>query len=783
MNPETITPEVVAAHNLKPEEFERIKELLGREPTFVELGVFSVMWSEHCSYKSSRVHLKRLPTQGERVIVPPGENAGIVDVGDGWCAAFKVESHNHPSFIEPFQGAATGVGGILRDIFTMGARPVAAMNSLRFGTLTHPEHGRRNRALLAGVVAGIAHYGNAFGVATVGGEVVFDDAYSLNPLVNAFALGLVRHDQIFFGKAAGIGNPVLYVGAKTGRDGIHGATMASAEFDEEALEKRPTVQVGDPFLEKLLLEACLEAMRAGAVAGIQDMGAAGLTSSSCEMAARAGNGIELDLSLVPQREEGMTAYEIMLSESQERMLIVAHSGRERQVIDIFRKWDLDAVVIGRVTDTGSVVVIHEGQRLADIPSKYLTDEAPRYERPMREPGRGKGSQVPAGDDDVNTPVVNADELDEVLEAPSAVVSGQADHGDALRRLLASPNLASKAWVYRQYDHMVRTNTAVLPGADAAVVRIKETRRALAMSLDGNGRYCAVSPREGARLVVAEAARNVVCVGARPLAVTNCLNFASPERPEVMWSFSEVIDGMAEACETLGTPVVSGNVSFYNETEGRGIHPTPVIGMVGLVEDVRRVVTQGFKREGHLVALVGTTAEDLSASEYEAAVLGRSVGDLIASGARVPSLDLRREQAVQRAVLLAAEEGLLQSAHDCSDGGLAVALAECCFSSLGRHALGVSVTLDEGTSPTAALFGETPSRVLVSFEEAQRTRLERIAAQAGAPLKVIGRAGGTRLRIKVGNAEQVSQDVAELEAVWRDSLGDSLQAEVIATAAE
>ncbi len=783
MNPETITPEVVAAHNLTSEEFERIRELLGREPTYVELGVFSVMWSEHCSYKSSRTHLKRLPTTGERVIVPPGENAGIVDVGDGWCAAFKVESHNHPSFIEPFQGAATGVGGILRDIFTMGARPVAAMNSIRFGTLSHPEHGRRNRALLAGVVAGIAHYGNAFGVPTVGGEVVFDDAYGFNPLVNAFALGLVRHDQIFFGKAAGIGNPVLYVGAKTGRDGIHGATMASAEFDEEALEKRPTVQVGDPFLEKLLLEACLEAMRAGAVAGIQDMGAAGLTSSSCEMAARAGNGIELDLSLVPQREEGMTAYEIMLSESQERMLIVAHSGRERQVIDIFRKWDLDAVVIGRVTDTGSVVCLHEGQRLADIPSKYLTDEAPRYERPMREPQRGNNSQVPS-DGVANASVVNSDQLDEVLKAPSTVVSEpESDHNEALRQLLASPNLASKSWVYRQYDHMVRTNTAVLPGADAAVVRIKETRRALAMSLDGNGRYCAVSPREGAKLIVAESARNVVCVGARPLAITNCLNFASPERAEVMWSFSEVIDGMAEACEALSTPVVSGNVSFYNETEGRGIHPTPVIGMVGLVEDVRRVVTQGFKRDGHLVALVGRSGEDLSASEYEATVLGRGVEELIASGARVPALDLERELAVQRAVLLAAEEGLLQSAHDCSDGGLAVALAECCFSSLGRGPLGATVTLEDGPRVSASLFGETPSRVLISFEESQRTRLERIAAQAGAPLKVIGRVGGARLRITASGAERISQDVSELEALWRDSLGDRLQAEVIATAAE
>ncbi|HEX8283934.1 MAG TPA: phosphoribosylformylglycinamidine synthase subunit PurL [Pyrinomonadaceae bacterium] len=796
MNSEIITPEVVAAHNLAPEEFARIKELLGREPTFVELGVFSVMWSEHCSYKSSRTHLRRLPTEGERVIVPPGENAGVVDVGDGWCAAFKVESHNHPSFIEPFQGAATGVGGILRDIFTMGARPVAAMNSIRFGTLSHPQHGRRNRALLAGVVAGIAHYGNAFGVPTVGGEVVFDDAYGFNPLVNAFALGLVRHDQIFFGKAAGIGNPVLYVGAKTGRDGIHGATMASAEFDEEALEKRPTVQVGDPFLEKLLLEACLEAMRAGAVAGIQDMGAAGLTSSSCEMAARAGNGVELDLSLVPQREQGMTAYEIMLSESQERMLIVAHSGRERQVIDIFRKWDLDAVVIGRVTDTGSVVVVHEGERLADIPSKYLTDEAPRYERPMRAPERGARaeSQVPgaSGGDDagvpVNAPVVNADELDEVLEAPSTVVSNDTaeddDHEEALRRLLASPNLASKEWVYRQYDHMVRTNTAVLPGADAAVVRIKETRRALAMSLDGNGRYCAIDPREGARLVVAESARNVTCVGARPLAITNCLNFASPERPEVMWSFSETIDGMAEACEALGTPVVSGNVSFYNETEGRGIHPTPVIGMVGLIEDVRRVVTQGFKRAGHLVALVGTTEPDgLAASEYAAAVLGQSVEQMIDSGARVPRLDLARERAVQRAVLLAAEEGLLQSAHDCSDGGLAVALAESCFSSLGRAGLGVSVELGGELAAADALFGETPSRVIVSFEEAQRTRLERIAAQAGAPLKVIGRVGGPRLHVKAAGRDRVSLEVSELEAVWRGSLGARLQVEVIATAAE
>src|SRR6266540_4920865 len=435
---ETITPEVISAHNLTLEEFERIRSLMGREPTFVELGIFSVMWSEHCSYKSSRIHLRRLPISGERIIVPPGENAGIVDVGDGWCAAFKIESHNHPSFIEPFQGAATGVGGILRDVFTMGARPIASMNSLRFGSLSHPKYGRRNRSLLAGVVSGIAHYGNAFGVATVGGEVAFDDAYSLNPLVNAFALGLVRRDQIFFGKATGVGNPILYVGAKTGRDGIHGATMASAEFDDEALARRPTVQVGDPFLEKLLLEACLEAMRSGAVAGIQDMGAAGLTSSSCEMAARAGTGVEIDLSLVPQREQGMTAYEMLLSESQERMLIVAHSGREREVVDIFRKWDLDAVVIGRVRKGSNMRVIHNGETVADIPVKALTDEAPIYERPMR-------AQVSSSKLQTST-----------SEPPNP------NFNYALLNLLASSNLASKEWIYRQYDHMVRTNTAVLP---------------------------------------------------------------------------------------------------------------------------------------------------------------------------------------------------------------------------------------------------------------------------------------------------------------------------------
>jgi phosphoribosylformylglycinamidine (FGAM) synthase-like enzyme len=807
-----ITPEVVSAHNLSSEEFARIEELLGRHPSFTELGIFSVMWSEHCSYKSSRVHLKRLPTRGERVIVPPGENAGVVDLGDGWCAAFKVESHNHPSFIEPFQGAATGVGGILRDIFTMGARPIAAMNSLRFGFLEDEKYGKRNRALLAGVVAGIAHYGNAFGVPTIGGEVAFDDAYALNPLVNAFALGLVRRDQIFFGKATGVGNPILYVGAKTGRDGIHGATMASAEFDEEALEKRPTVQVGDPFLEKLLLEACLEAMRSGAVAGIQDMGAAGLTSSSCEMAARAGTGIELDLSLVPQREQGMTAYEMLLSESQERMLIVAHKGREREVVDIFRKWDLDAVVIGRVCEGVSMRVVHNGETVADIPVKALTDEAPLYERPMK--GKEEGSsqkdewaEIEASlkiDTSQDEAIMNAAaQIQPISVQEKSPESGvwsleskaedffsdsrlrTPDSGlqnEALKRLVAAPNIASKEWVYRQYDHMVRTNTAVLPGADAAVVRIKETRRALAMCLDGNGRYCAANPREGAKLIVAEAARNVVCVGARPIAITNCLNFASPERPEVMWSFSEVIDGMAEACLAFDTPVVSGNVSFYNETEGRGILPTPVIGMVGLIEDVRRTIQHGFKTSGDLIALLGATNDDLSISEYAAVIEGRGADEMILRG-RVPVIDLDRERRVQEACLGAAEAALLRSAHDCSDGGLAVALAECCFSSLNREAIGVDVDLT-GTLPIPTrLFSESPSRIIVSFSEAALGEMEELAARAGCPFTLLGRTGGTALSIKADGEEVVNLPISELEAAWRSSLATKLSAEVMVAGAE
>jgi phosphoribosylformylglycinamidine synthase len=750
----TITPEILDQHNLTAEEYSRIKQILGREPNITELGVFSVMWSEHCSYKSSRIHLKRLPTSGPRVIVPPGENAGVVDIGDGWCVAFKVESHNHPSFIEPFQGAATGVGGILRDVFTMGARPVAAMNSLRFGPLNDPKNGNRNKSILKGVVEGIGHYGNCFGVPTIGGEVVFDESYSLNPLVNAFALGVVRQDQIFFGKAEGVGNPVLYVGAKTGRDGIHGATMASAEFDEEALEKRPTVQVGDPFLEKLLLEACLEAMRSGAIAGIQDMGAAGLTSSSVEMAARAGTGLELDLTLVPQRETGMTAYEMLLSESQERMLIVARSGREKELVEIFNKWDLDAVVIGKVVEGNNIRVFHNGELKADIPVAALTDEAPKYDRPMaatKEENKGRKREENTKGED-QTPRTET-------------------HTEVLKTLLSSPNICSKHWVYEQYDTMVRTNTAVLPGADAAVIRVKETRRAIAMCLDGNGRYVAVNAKEGAKLTVAEAARNVVCVGATPIAVTNCLNFASPERPEVMRSFVDVIDGIIEACEAFETPVVSGNVSFYNETDGKKILPTPVIGMVGLIEDTRKVITQGFKHEGDVIALLGVTKDDLWISEYAQTVLGLSTDELVADG-RLPALDIELEKQVQKVVLTLAELQLLKSAHDCSDGGLAVAIAECCFSSLGRDAIGADIDLrSTGYSKDSMLFGESPSRVIVTFAAEDLDKI--VASAADCPFEVIGKVSGSDLRISIDGSQAIDSPVSVLENSWRNSLSQQL----------
>jgi phosphoribosylformylglycinamidine synthase II len=736
---QTITPEIIAEHGLTPEEFDRIVELLGRQPTVVELGIFSVMWSEHCSYKSSRVHLKRLPTEGACVVQGPGENAGIVDIGDGYTVAFKIESHNHPSFIEPFQGAATGVGGILRDIFTMGARPIAAMNSLHFGSLDDP----MTRKIVGGVVQGISHYGNSFGVPTIGGEVHFADRYEKNPLVNAFALGIMKRDQIFLGKAEGVGNPVIYVGAKTGRDGIHGATMASAEFDEEALEKRPTVQVGDPFLEKLLLEACLEAMRSGAVVGIQDMGAAGLTCSTCEMGGRAGTGVEIELDLVPQRETHMTPYEIMLSESQERMLLVAAHGRAREVVEIFNKWELDAVVIGRVTDDAKMRVLEHGQVVAEIPNTYLTDEAPVYRRPLEAP-----APRPA----------RAAEI-----AASAPVT---DPNEVLERLLSAPNVASKQWVYEQYDHMVRTNTVVLPGSDAAVLRVKETRKALAMTLDSNARYCEIDPRNGARHVVAEAARNLTVSGARPLAVTNCLNFASPERPEVMWAFSETIDGMTEACEAFETPVTGGNVSFYNETEGKGIYPTPTIGMVGLVDSPRQITTQWFTEAGDAIVLLGESRAEFGGSEFLATICGAVEGPL-------PELDLEREKAVQEACRRAIGEDLVRSAHDCSDGGLAVALAESCFSSYRKSSVGATVDLAGGLDRTAALFGESASRIVLSAPAGAVARIAEIAAELGVACARIGTVGGTRLRISVGGEAAVDRAVDDLEQAWRSLIGEQM----------
>lgn len=756
-----ITPELLDQHNISESEYERIRDLLGREPSITELGIFSVMWSEHCSYKSSKIHLRRLPTEGECLVQGPGENAGIVDIGDGWCAAFKIESHNHPSFIEPYQGAATGVGGILRDIFTMGARPVAAMNSLRFGPIRDEDAQddetrkvvQRNRRIMAGVVKGLGDYGNAFGVPTVGGEVWFSDCYSLNPLVNAFALGLVRREQIFYGKAEGIGNSVIYVGAKTGRDGIHGATMASAEFDEAAMEKRPTVQVGDPFAEKLLLEACLEAMRDGAIVGIQDMGAAGLTSSSCEMGARAGTGIEINLDLVPQRETGMTAYEMMLSESQERMLIVSEVGRERQVLEIFQRWDLDAVIIGRVTDDQRLRVIHKGVVVADIPNIALTDEAPRYDRPQ--------TAIQINNDDVTPKIAEG-----LKKLETEFAGGYLT--EVLRRLLVSPNLASKEWVYRQYDHMVRTNSVVLPGSDAAVIRVKETRRSLAMSLDANARYCRLNPREGARLAVAESARNIVCSGARPLAVTNCLNFASPERPEIMRSFSETIDGMAEACRTFGTPVTGGNVSFYNETEGRGVYPTPVIGMLGVIEEARDATTQWFSETGDSVLLLGRTGNDLGASELLSELTGLETG-------AVPKLDLKAEKSVQDTCLEAIGAGLVRSAHDCSDGGLAVALAECCFSSYRKDALGARIDLDahaavSGIGDAATLlFAESPSRIIISASPENVPAIEELAAKFGVACLRIGEVGGGNLTVSLNGANLIDASVSSFETAWRSAL--------------
>jgi phosphoribosylformylglycinamidine synthase subunit PurL len=732
-----IDPALLERHGLTRDEYDRIVKALEREPTLTELGIFSVMWSEHCSYKSSRIHLRKLPTTGPRVLQGPGENAGAVDIGDGLAAVFKIESHNHPSFIEPYQGAATGVGGIIRDIFTMGARPIALMNSLRFGSLDGRD-GARTRRIVEGVVAGIAGYGNSIGIPTVGGEIAFDDSYAANPLVNVFCLGIAKADALVKGSAAGSGNPVYYVGAKTGRDGIHGATMASAEFDERSSEKRPAVQVGDPFMEKLLLEACLELMRTDALIGVQDMGAAGLTCSTSEMGSRGGSGIEIDVSRVPQREAGMTAYEIMLSESQERMLLVVKKGRENDVEAIFEKWDLHAANIGDVMTDGILRVKQKGTVVAEIPNTALVDAAPVYDRPTTKPAY----------------------LDQVASVDESVLAGAPSAQDALLALLASPTVASKRWVYRQYDHMVRTNTLVLAGMGAGVVRVKGTNRALAMSTDGNGRYTYLNPRRGAMLALAEAARNVACAGALPIGATNCLNFGNPERPEIMWQFVEAVEGLAEACRALDIPITGGNVSLYNETDGQAIYPTPIIGVVGLIADASTTLSRTFKHAGDDIVLLGENLGELGGSEYLKTVRGLVQG-------QPPALDLAKERALITFLVRAAEERLLRSAHDCSDGGLAITLAECAFDTGGS---GFEVDVAGIAGVTKTLFGESASRAVVSVAPEHLARVMALAGEIGVPAVTIGRTGGNRISIAVDGSVAVACSVAEAEETWTNALG-------------
>ena len=736
----SIDSRTLEQHGLNRDEYEKILAILGREPSLTELGIFSVMWSEHCSYKSSRVHLRTLPTTGPRVVQGPGENAGAVDVGDGLVAVFKIESHNHPSFIEPYQGAATGVGGIIRDIFTMGARPIALLNSLRFGSLEDA----RTRGVLEGVVAGIGGYGNSIGIPTVGGEIAFEDCYAGNPLVNVFCLGLAKAGTLVLGQASGTGNSVYYVGAKTGRDGIHGATMASAEFDERSSEKRPAVQVGDPFMEKLLLEACLELMQTDALVGIQDMGAAGLTCSTAEMGSRGGTGIDVDVSRVPQREIGMTPYEIMLSESQERMLMVVRRGREAEVERIFEKWDLHAVPIGEVTGDGQLRVRERGTVVAEIPNDKLADQAPLYDRPTARPAY----------------------LDAARRLDLDALGGVPPADEALRLVLGSPAVASKRWVYRQYDHMVRTNTITPAGMGAGVVRLKGTDRALAMSVDGNGRYCYLDPRLGAMLAVAEASRNVACAGALPIGATNCLNFGNPERPEIMWQFARAVEGIGEACRALDLPITGGNVSLYNETDGQAIYPTPVLGVVGVIAQASRVLGRTFRVPDATILLLGAGRPSLGGSEYLKTVCGRVAG--------VPAdLSLAAERALQRLLVDLAGDGLLQSAHDCSDGGVAVALAECCFETNG---IGASLALSDhmgagrdDVTRGCALFGEAPTRILVSVADGNADAVRARVGAAGVPVRGAGRTGGTRIRIDGRGGTLIDVAVADVETVWMQGL--------------
>jgi phosphoribosylformylglycinamidine synthase II len=771
--PAEITPELLAQHSITPDEYARIEAALGRTPGLTELGIYSVMWSEHCSYKSSRVHLKRLPTHSDRVVQGPGENAGIIDVGDGWACAFKIESHNHPSYIEPFQGAATGVGGILRDIFTMNARPLAVMDSLRFGPISATPIGqgartditpvpgevvRKNHSVMEGVVSGVSHYGNCFGVPNLGGETRFEPCYSGNPLLNAFALGLVRRDEIFYAKATGIGNPVIYVGAKTGRDGIHGATMASEEFTDGAEQKRPNVQVGDPFMEKLLLEGCIEAMATGAVLGIQDMGAAGLTCSTCEMGARGGVGLDVELDHVPQRATGMSGYEIMLSESQERMLLVAEKGREQEVLDVFAKWGLDAVVVGTVVADPRLRITHHGELIADIPNESLTDDAPLYHRSV---GEWK-APVPA-----TAPKHALDQLgyEDALDTR--------EYGDDLRELLGSANICSKRWVYEQYDSMVQTNTLQGPGSEAGVMRIKGTGRGLAMALDGNGRWCYLAPGLGAQHAVAEAARKVACTGSVPVAATNCLNFGNPEKPEIMAQLSAAIDGIAEAAVALGTPITGGNVSLYNETRGEGIYPTPVLGVVGILDDITTAVPAHFAAAGHAVLLISpaqtATIEDrlveFGSSEFAKTLLGELWGT-------PPALDLAVEAELHKLLAELASERVLHSASDISDGGIAVALAETCF----PKDIGVRVNLDEGPDLPIAwrLFHESATQVLVTCDASEIEFVREIVADhPGLLAEHIGNTTEELFEIRINGAPVIREQLAGLHHRWETALESML----------
>ncbi len=732
-NPQQIAEEKIYREmGLTDEEYQRVVQIIGRQPNYTETGLYSVMWSEHCSYKNSKPQLRKFPTSGPRVLQGPGEGAGIVDIGDNQAVVFKVESHNHPSAIEPYQGAATGVGGIIRDVFSMGARPIAMLNSLRFGELNTP----RTKYLFEHVVAGIAGYGNCMGIPTVAGEVVFDPCYEGNPLVNAMCVGIIDHDKIQKGVAKGIGNPVMYVGAATGRDGIHGATFASEELSEASESKRPAVQVGDPFMEKLLLEACLELINTDAVAGIQDMGAAGLTSSSAEMASKAGNGIELNLDLVPQRETNMTPYEMMLSESQERMLVVVEKGREQEVQDIFDKWNLHSVVIGHVTDDGMLRLLHKGEVVADVPVDTLAEDAPVYIKPSTEPAYYAENAK-----------INA--VETVVEP--------ADYSDALKKVLSAPTVADKQWVYSQYDYQVRTNTAVAPGSDAAVLAIRGTRKALAMSIDCNGRYVYLDPVEGGKIAVAEAARNVVCSGGEPLAITDCLNYGNPEKPDIFWQFEKSIDGMSEACRVLEAPVIGGNVSFYNETTGEAVYPTPVVGLVGLIHDVDHITTQGFKQEGDVILLFGKTKPEIGGSEYQKQMNGTISG-------RPPVIDLDVEKRLHRAVLAAIQAGKVASAHDLSEGGLAVALSES-----ATDELGVTVEWDIDMRADVALFSETQSRVLLSVKPENVDAVIVIAQENGVPCTRLGTVGGQDLTITVAGKKVLQTPVSELKAAWKDAI--------------